>query len=214
MKPVAPDTLLENLSWRYAVKKFDPSKAIPADTWNALERAALLAPSSYGLQPWRFVVVRDPALRVKLREVSWNQPQITDASHLLVLARKATMTPADVDRYVDRIVEVRGGDRAALADFRGMMLGTVTSPTFNADVWTARQVYIALGFFLASAAQLGVDACPMEGFDAEAYDRILNLPAQGYKATVVATAGYRASDDWLAGLAKVRFPAEQVFDRR
>jgi nitroreductase len=214
MKIVDATTILDNLKWRYAVKKFDAQKKIPEPTWKALEEALVLSPSSYGLQPWKFFVIKDPAVRATLRTASWNQSQITDASHLVVLARKATVTPADVDQYVQRIMEVRGAPAAALEDYRQMMLGSVNNPAGlpggSMDTYTRSQVYIALGFFLFAAAQLGIDACPMEGFDPAKYDEILGLTAMGYKATVVATSGYRAADDWLASLPKVRKEPEDV----
>lgn len=202
------------LSWRYATKKFDPARKIPDDTWNTLAEALTLAPSSYGLQPWKFLVIKDPALRARLRPASWNQPQITDASHLVVLCRRTTLTAADVDRYVDRIVEVRGVPKAALNDYRGMMLGSVNAPNANHSAWNANQVYIALGFFLAAAAMAGVDACPMEGFDKDQYDQILGLSGSGYASTVVAAAGYRAADDAFASMKKVRFPAADLIETR
>lgn len=220
MTPIPADTLLRQLTWRYATKKFDPARKISPESWSALEQAATLAPSSYGLQPWKLVVVTDPALRAALRTHSWNQPQITDASHLVVFARRSELTPADVDRWIDRIVEVRGAPRAALAGFRDMMLGSVADPAAapggSFDVWISRQVYIALGFFLSAAALLGVDACPMEGFDPAKYDELLGLPGRGYRATVLATAGYRAADDPLAPerAPKVRYAESEVIWRR
>lgn len=211
MPTIPAETLLSQLSWRYATKKFDPARKIPPATWSTLMSAAILSPSSYGLQPWKLVVVTNPALRQKLREASWNQTQITDASHLVVFARKREVTAADVNRFVDRIVEVRKAPREALAGYRDMMLGSVANPPTlpggGFDNWTSRQTYIALGFFLAAAAMLGVDSCPMEGFDPAKYDEALGLPALGYHATVLATVGYRAADDGFAPdkSAKVRF---------
>lgn len=187
MQPIPASQLLDNLSWRYATKQFDASRKIPAELWKTLEQAALLAPSSYGLQPWGFVVVTNPSVREKLRGASWNQPQITDASHLVVFCARADLTRVDVDRYVDKITEVRGVTRDAIAGYRDMMLGTVEAPGANHLHWNQRQVYIALGFFLSAAAMLGIDACPMEGFDAAKYNEILGLAAQGLSATVVAT---------------------------
>lgn len=214
MKSVDAATILDNLKWRYAVKKFDATKKIPEQTWKALEETLVLSPSSYGLQPWKFFVVKDAAVRAKLRPASWNQSQITDASHLVVFARKATVTAADVEHYVQRIMQVRSAPAAMLEDYKNMMLGSVNNPAGlpggSMDTYTRSQVYIALGFFLFAAAQLGIDACPMEGFDPVKYDEILGLPALGYKATVVATAGYRASDDWLASLPKVRYEAKDL----
>lgn len=173
----------------------------------------VLSPSSYGLQPWRFAVVTDTKVREKLRPVSWNQPQITDASHLVVFLRKEKVTAADVDKYVDRIVEVRKVPREVMKDYRNMMVGTAENPATDHAVWNSRQVYIALGFFLSAAAMLGIDACPMEGIDAAKYDEILNLKGTGYTTTVVATAGYRADDDMFAKMAKVRFPDNDVIMR-
>lgn len=210
MKMLGIDDVVGQLSWRYATKKFDPSKKIAPATWAALAKSLVLSPSSFGLQPWRFVVVSDPAVRAKLRPASWNQSQITDASHLVVMARRTTMTAADVERFVQRIIDVRKVPAAAMEDYKKMMLGSVNAPGADLAGWSARQVYIALGFFLSAAAMLGVDACPMEGIDAGKYDEILGLPAQGYNTVVVAAAGYRASDDWLAGLPKVRFPDADV----
>lgn len=213
MNSIAPAQLIENLSWRYATKQFDPARKIGAEQWKTLEQAMTLAPSSYGLQPWGFVVVTDPKVREKLRAVSWNQPQITDASHLVVFCAKTNLGRTDVDRYIDRIVEVRGVPRDALAGFRDMMLGTVEAPGANHLHWNQRQVYIALGFFLSAAAMLGIDACPMEGFDAAKYNEILGLTPQGLSATVIATAGYRSASDSFAGMKKVRFDASDVIKR-
>jgi nitroreductase len=211
---ITPADLLASLSWRYATKKFDPSKKIDAALWSTLEQALVLSPSSYGLQAWRFVVVTDTATRQKLRAVSWNQPQITDASHMVVFCRKNELTAADVDVYVDRIAQVRGASKADLEGYRNMMVGSVTNPPSlpggDMVTYTRSQVYIALGQFLTAAALLGVDACPMEGFDPKGYNEILNLPAQGYSAVVVATAGYRAADDMFGTMKKVRFEAKDV----
>lgn len=214
MSTTTPEALIKQLSWRYATKKFDPSRKVPEHLWKTLEHAMMLAPSSYGLQPWRFVVVTDPRVRARLREAGFNQPQITDASHLVVFTQKIAVTPADVDAYIDRIAEVRNVPREALQDFRGMMVGSMSNPPGlpggSMEIWTRSQVYIALGFLLASAAQLGVDACPMEGFDPARFDEILGLKKDGYHAAVLATVGYRAADDGFGAMAKVRARADDV----
>jgi len=160
--------------------------------------------------------VNDPAVRKRLREVAWNQPQVTDASHFVVLARKSSVTRADVQHYIDRIREVRGVSAESLEGYKNMMLGSIENPPpgFDPSAWTSRQVYIALGFFLSAAAMMGVDACPMEGFDGAKFDEILALPKAGYNAVVAAAAGYRASDDFLASAKKVRMPESEVMDRR
>jgi|KBSSwiStaDraftv2_1062776.scaffolds.fasta_scaffold45081_2 nitroreductase len=213
---LAPDALLDRLRWRYAVKKFDPSRKIPAAMWDALEDVLRLSPSSYGLQPWRFVVVQDKALRESLRAASWNQPQITEASHLVVFAGRRGMDVADVERFVDSIVQQRGVTRQAIDGYAKTMTGFVSAPPphVHLDTWASRQTYIALGFFLEACALLGVDACPMEGIDPAKYDEILGLKAKGYGALCVATAGYRSAEDAYAQAKKVRYPAEHVIERR
>jgi len=208
---LAPEQLLAQLRWRYATKRFDPRAKIPPATWAALEQSLVLAPSSYGLQPWRFVVVNDPAVRARLQPASWNQPQITEASHLVVFAVKKGLDAADVNRYVERIAAVRGVSLESLASYERVMTSHVQRPQpFDVDEWSRRQLYIALGTFLTSAALLGVDACPMEGIDPAQYDAILGLGAQGYASVCVATAGTRAADDVYASKAKVRFDARDV----
>jgi nitroreductase len=208
-----PDSLLTSLRWRVATKKFDAAKKIPAERWAALEESLVLAPSSYGLQAWKFFVVEDPALRAKLKGHSWEQSQIVDADKLVVLAVKKDFGAADVERFVERISEVRKLPVTALEPYKKMMLASAALPPEKVEAWLTRQVYIALGVFLTSAAALGVDACPMEGFDKDKYDELLGLHAKGYKSVVVATAGYRAADDAYATQAKVRFAKDQVVER-
>jgi nitroreductase len=214
MPAIPAADVLAQLQWRYATKKFDPTKKIAPDLWAQLELAAIHAPSSYGLQPWKFVVVTDPAVRAQLLPVSWNQPQITDASHLIVFAAKNPPTAADVDAYVAHIAQVRGAALQSLDGYKQMMLGSLgRMDAAAAHRWAARQTYIALGVFLSAAAMLGVDACPMEGFQADKYDEILGLKEKGLGSVVIATAGYRSADDTNAALAKVRFPADEVVIR-
>ncbi|RPI78955.1 MAG: NAD(P)H-dependent oxidoreductase [Planctomycetaceae bacterium] len=213
MSAVTADTLLGQLRWRYATKKFDASRRIADADWKTLQEAVTLAPSSYGFQPWKFFVVTDPAIRKRLQEASWNQPQIVDASHLVVFSSRQNAGASDVDRYLNRIAQVRQVPRESLDGFKQMLMGSVNRPGGEVDAWCTRQVYIALGVFLSAAAMLGIDACPMEGFDAEKYDQILNLPAQGYNSRVLATAGYRSPADRAATTRKVRFPVEEVIGR-
>lgn len=206
----SPEALLAGLRRRYAVKKFDPAGKIPDAAWSALEDALVLSPSSYGLQPWKFFVVDDPALRAKLKPASWEQTQITDAHKLVVFAVKKDFGAADVERFVERVSEVRRIPAEMLDGYKKMMLASASLPPEKVAAWLIRQVYIALGVFLTSASALGVDACPMEGFDKDQYDAILGLPAKGYNAVVVATAGVRAADDAAASQAKVRFAKSEV----
>lgn len=216
VRTVPGDQLVERLQWRYATKKFDPTRRIAADVWTALEKSVTLAPSSFGLQPWKFIVVSDAALRARLREKAWNQSQVTDSSHLVVFARRTSVDRAHVLSHIDRIAEVRGVTRESLMGYRDTMIGFIEkpSPVFDSSVWASRQVYIALGFFLSACAMMGVDACPMEGIDAAAFDEILDLKKDGLATQVLAAAGYRASDDWAATAAKVRFCDDQVIEHR
>jgi nitroreductase len=206
----SPEGLLASLRWRVATKKFDPAKKISDAQWVALEEALVLAPSSYGLQPWKFFVVDDPALRAKLKAAAWEQGQITDADKLIVFAVRKDFGAADVERYVERISEVRRLPVAALEGYKKMMLASAALPPEKVAAWLIRQVYIALGVFLTSAAALGVDACPMEGFDKDKFDEILGLPAKGYNSVVLGAAGHRAPDDAYASQAKVRFAKGDV----
>jgi nitroreductase len=213
MKPITADTLLEALNWRYATKKFDPTKKIPADTWATLEQALVLAPSSFGLQPWKFIVVQDPATRQKLSAASYGQTQPVECSHYVVFTVRKNLGADHVDHYLDRMVEVRGGTKDALKGYRDVMLGSLEKARAGGylDAWQTHQVYIALGLFMASAALLGVDACPMEGIEPPKYDEILGLAAQGCTALCAGAAGYRAADDKYATTKKVRFkPADVI----
>jgi nitroreductase len=212
--PVPPDTVLAQLNWRYATKKFDPTKKIAPDLWAKIEQAAVLAPSSFGLQPWNFVVVTDPEMRQKLHPVSYNQPQILDASHLVVFAAKNPPTPEDVEAHVARTAEVRGVAIDTLAGLGKSMLDALSRmDAAQAHRWAARQTYIALGVFLSAAAMMGVDACPMEGFQPEKYDEILGLKEKQLGAVVIATAGYRSADDKYGTAAKSRFDVNDVVIR-
>jgi len=212
---ITREELIGQLNWRYATKQFDPVRKISDADWAALEQALILSPSSYGLQPWQFVVVTDPAIREKLVPVSWNQRQPADCSHFVVFAIKKNFGVAEINALLDRTAEVRGGDRAKLDAYGSMMIGDLINGPRSKWIqeWMARQVYIALGNFMTCAALLNIDTCPMEGFDPAQYDEILGFPERGLAAVVACPAGYRAASDKYAGLAKVRFPADEVFLR-
>ena len=204
--------LLNRLNWRYATKQFDPNRKISAEDWATIEDALLLTPSSGGLQPWKFIVITDPAVRAKLLPASYGQAQITNASHLVVSAGKKNFSETDLDALINRTAATRGVAVQSLAQYRGMPVGGIVQALDEKarDAWARNQAYIALGNLLTSAAMLGIDACPMEGFDRAQYDEILGLNAQGYASAVIATLGYRAATDQLANAPKVRFPKEQI----
>lgn len=212
MNPISNDTLIDALNWRYATKQFDPSRKIEGATWEALEQSMVLAPSSYGLQPWKFVVVTDPAKKEELVAVSWNQTQPRDASHHVVFAVREDIGDDHLDRYMARTAEVRGVTVEDMAGFRNVIKGSLDGAREKGtlDEWQTKQIYIALGQFMAAAALLGVDTCPMEGIQPARYDEILGLAGTGWTTVVACAAGYRSADDKYATTPKVRFPAAEV----
>ena len=210
---ITAEQLLQQLRWRYATKQFDPTRKVSETDWAALEEATLLAPSSFGLQPYQLLVVRDPALRKRLQLAAFNQAQIVDASHLVVFAAKSNLDEASIDTYLQRITQVRQVPAAKLAVFREMLINSVVKGMDDGArlAWARHQTYIALGILLSSAALRAIDACPMEGFDRGQFDEILGLPQKGLAATVLATVGYRSATDPYSLFPKVRFPKEQVW---
>lgn len=205
---------LQALQWRYATKAFDPEKKISAETMAEIEQSLVLTPSSYGLQPWKFLIISDKAIRENLVPHSWGQRQVADCSHLVVFTIKKSFGEADVDAFVARMVEVRGVSRDALQSYRDIMVGDIVKGPRSRvyEDWAKRQTYIALGQLMLAAAQLGIDSCPMEGFSPEKYDEVLGLAAKGLTASVACPLGYRSADDKYARAAKVRYPAEQVIE--
>jgi nitroreductase len=210
--PISSSELLESLHTRYATKQFDPSRKISPEDWSAVEDALVLTPSSGGLQPWKFIVITDIELRKKLTPASFGQPQVNDASHLVVFAAKTDFSEADVDAHLQHTAEVRGIPLEALATYRGMLVGGIVKAMDEAqrNAWARNQAYIALGNLLTTAAVLGIDACPMEGFDRAQYDEILGLKEKGLASAVIATVGYRLPTDKNASALKVRFPKDEV----
>ncbi len=209
---IQPQEILEKLQWRYAVKKFDPSKKISEADWFVLEESLRLAPSSYGLQPWKFIVVQDPKIRAALTPVSWNQTQVEDCSHYVVLATLTKIEVAHVEKFVAKIAQVRELDVASLENYKNLMVSDLVNGPRSAIVqwWSQRQSYIAMGMLMETAALLDIDACPLEGIDPAAYDRILQLEGSGYAAVAAVALGYRSLEDKYQLLKKVRFDRDDV----
>lgn len=203
--------LLEKLQWRYATKKMDPSRAVPADKVERIIEAARLAPTSSGLQPYEILLVTNPAIRQRIAEVAWNQQQVVDGSHLLVFAAWDDYTPERINQMFDYTNEVRGFKNEGWEAYRQQLLASY--PQRGAAVnfsHTARQAFLGLGAALIAAAFEEVDSVPMEGFDPAAVDDILGLHARGLKSVAMLPLGYRAdAGDWLVDLPKVRRPREQ-----
>ena len=211
MTPIDPQTLLTQLNWRYATKKFDPARKVPAEHWNVLEQALILTPSSYGLEPWHFLVITSQVVKESLLPAAYGQRQVADASHVVVFTVRKNVDPPYVEKFIQRVSQVRGVPLEKLEGYKGMMLGAIKQMgPQGVDQWSSRQVYIALGFLLQSAALLGIDVCPMEGISAAQVDQILGLEAKGLSTLAIATVGYRAADDAAANHKKIRFSAEDV----
>jgi nitroreductase len=207
---VTPAELLSALHWRYAVKRFDPDRTIGPEVWSAIEESLVLTPSSFGLQPWRFVVVTDAALKAQLPAVSWGQQQPKDCSHLVVIATLRSMDAQYVDRFLESVAQTRNVSIESLANYRKVILGFLASSSERIGDWATQQGYIALGQLMATAAYLGIDACPMEGIEPAKYDRLLGLEHGDYATRVACALGYRHAQDGYAGNAKVRFDHSEV----
>jgi nitroreductase len=213
---LSPQSLLDALRWRYAVKLFDSGRLIPNDIWDSLESALQLTASSYGMQTWKFIVVQNPELRKQLQAASWNQSQVTSCSHFVVFAHHPEVVEADIKRFLDAFSAARSIPRENLERYGQVIAGDILRGPRSAKIheWTARQCYIALGNFMTSAALLGIDTCPMEGLDPARYDKILGLENTRFRTVVACAAGYRSPDDKSASAAKMRYPKNELFERR
>ena len=205
-------SFIEKLQWRSAIKKFNPAKKLTVAQLDGLLSAVQLAPSSYGLQSYKVIVVQDAETKAKLRAAGYDQAQITDSSVLFVFASLTTLDEDFGKKFIDLIASTRNVARETLQGYEQVILGTLSSRTDEQKVaWSHRQAYIALGVLLSAAAELGVDAGPMEGFDAEKFDEILGLKEKGLTTSVIAAVGYRAEDDAYSKMIKVRRPKEELF---
>ena len=203
--------LLENLNWRYATKKFDPTKKISQEDLENIKEAIRLSASSYGLQLYKVLIIEDEETRTKLREASWGQPQITDASHLFVFCNAAEVNPSDIDAYLELKANTQNLDVSTLQGYGDFMKVKLTALSPEAqNSWTARQTYIALGNLLAACAELQIDSCPMEGFKPSAVDDVLGLSDRNLKSALLLPVGYRSDEDPTNGLKKIRKPLEEV----
>jgi nitroreductase len=212
---IPPQQLIDALNWRYATKKFDLARKIPAADWAALEQAMVLAPSSIGLQPWKFVVVTDQPTKSRLVPAAHNQSQVADCSHFVVFTVRRNLDSGHVDRHIARMAEVHEVGVETLDRFKQMTIGNLEKARAEGrlDTWQTHQIYIALGQFMASAALLGVDTCPMEGIIPLKMDEILGLSGTDFGTVVACAAGYRHPDDKYAVKKKVRFKSEDVVVR-
>lgn len=203
--------VISNLTWRYATKKYDPSKVVTQDKVDLILEAIRLTATSSGLQPYEVLVVTNPALREQIKPHAWNQSQITDSSHLLVFAAWDNYTAERINQMFDLTNDIRGFKNEGWENYRAMLLNTY--PQRDAETnfqHAARQAYIGLGSALIAAAELKVDSTPIEGFDPTKVDEILDLKQKGLRSVVLMPLGYRADEgDWLVNLTKVRRSREQ-----
>jgi nitroreductase/dihydropteridine reductase len=202
--------LLEQLHWRYATKKMNPNKTVPQEKVDRILEAVRLAPTSSGLQPFEVFVVTNPEIREKIKAIAWNQAQVTDCSHLLVFAAWDNYTAERINTMFDLVNAERGTTNEGWENYRRMLLEKYPARSAEENFQhTARQAYIGLGTALAAAAMEEVDSTPMEGFDNQALDEILDLRSRGLKSVAIMPLGYREADkDWLVNLKKVRKPRE------
>jgi nitroreductase len=202
--------IIEKLGWRYATKKFNAGMNLSDSKMDVLKQAIQFAPTSYGLQPFQVVFVKNPEIREKLKSASWGQSQITDSSVLAVFTRKKDVNESEVDSFIENIVNTRGVPKEMLAQYEAMMKGTINSLDENQkSSWIDKQIYIALGFLLNTAAVIDVDTCPMEGFDRAQYDEILGLTDT--TSVVVCALGYRDETDDYQNYKKVRKSQDDLF---
>jgi len=197
--------ILDSLQWRYATKKFDANRFLTNEQVNTLKEAFNLTATSYGLQPIRLVVIKNKELQEKLVSPTWNQRQVVDASHVLVLCIENTIDAAYIESYFKRVKDIRDTPDEIIRPFKEFMINSFADKTpEELSIWAAKQAYIAMGNLLTVCGNERIDACPMEGFSPEAYDEILDLKKHGLSSVLVLPVGYRAEDDMFANFKKVR----------
>jgi nitroreductase len=205
-------TFIENQNWRYATKKFDATKKISNEDLKTLKEAIRLSSSSYGLQPYKVIIVENPELRAKIQPVAWGQSQIVEASHLIIFANETQIGEQSIDSYIANVSSTRNIPVESLTGYADLMKSNILplSEDFK-RVWTSKQTYLALGNLLNAAAELKIDVTPMEGFSPEEVNAILGLDKLGLNASLIATIGYRHEEDSTQHYKKVRKSEKELF---
>lgn len=207
------DQLKDLLNWRYACKEFDKEAKLSADKKDVLLSSLHLAPSSFGMQLWKFFIVETQETKEKLKAVSWNQGQVADADFYVVFSVETGWGEERVDKWMECLAEARNVEADSLAGYKGAIMGFISQMSDEDKVnWAKKQAYIALGQLMTSAALLKVDTCPMEGIDPKAYDEILGLPEKGYTTAVGCAVGYRSANDKYVDVPKTRFSFEEMVE--
>lgn len=203
---------IQAANWRYATKKFDVTKKVSDHDLNILKEAIRLSSSSYGLQPYKIIIVENPELRAELQPAAWGQAQLVESSHVFVFANILNFGDDEIDNYIDHVAHTRALPKEAVAGYGSFMKSKVNELTEEQrNVWTSKQTYLALANLLNAAAELKIDVTPMEGFSPEKVNEILGLGEMGLNASLIATIGYRHEEDGTQYLAKVRKTQEQLF---
>lgn len=206
--------ILKSLNWRYATQKFDSTKKISDEDWNVLAESLRLCPSSYGIQPWKFIVVRNPEILKQLTAASWNQSQVENCSHFIVFATPKRMNAEHIHKYIQKMAEVRRIEPLSLQKFESSMHRDLVEKMDEKDSlsWMRRQAYIAMGFIMETAALLEIDTCAMEGISPAKYDEILGLKDKGLVTVAGLALGYRHKDCKYQNIKKVRFDINDVVE--
>ena len=203
--------IIDSLKWRYAVKKFDSNKSVPQQKIETLKEAFNLTATSYGLQPLKLLVINKKEIQKELVEHSWNQPQVLDASHLLVICIPKEYTTKEVENYFKLVQKLRQTPNSILTPFKEFLTAEIEKKTQEElFIWNKNQAYLALGNLLTVCASEQIDSCPMEGFVPEKYDEVLNLGEQNLASTLVLPIGFRADDDYMKDLKKIRKNIDDV----
>lgn len=205
--------IIDSLNWRYATKEFDTTKKVSKDDLNEIIEAFRLTSSSFGLQPWKLVIVENKEKREELLPVSWGQKQIVDASHLLVLSRVTNVWKNHIDKFLDSNCEITWATREQLKWYEDMMKGFIWNmDEIKEKKWADEQVFIALWNLLNVLAEKRIDSCAIWGFDAAKYDEILGLTEKGIASTIVLPIWYRSKNDKYSQKPKVRFSKEDILE--
>ncbi|MEC8831245.1 MAG: NAD(P)H-dependent oxidoreductase [Bacteroidota bacterium] len=205
--------LLENMKWRYATKKFDPSKSINQEDLDKLKQAVQLSVSSYGLQLYKVLIIKNDELKQQLKEAAWDQSQLTDAPHIFVFCNYTERKNEHIDDYIQATSETQDTPLEKLEGYGNLIKESLSAKSDAAwQNWSEKQTYLALSNLLTACAELKIDSCPMEGFEQDKFNAILGLDQKGLNAAVIAPVGYRSADDHTQFRKKVRKTKEVLFD--
>jgi nitroreductase/dihydropteridine reductase len=206
-------SLVKAFEWRYATKKYDTSRKVSAEQLEDLMETVRLAPSSFGLQPYKFLLIQDEAILERISRAAHGQPQITTGSHVMVLALETNIDEKTVASYIDKAAIARDTDRKNLEPREQFVNSMMDKLSYQERItWAGKQAFLAVGVFVSAAAEAGVDASPMEGFDAAQVDEILGLKARNLTSALLYVIGYRAAEDEFADIPKIRKRREEIFE--